>query len=282
MFKFRIISFTVLLCVFVFMFVCPVPGRWIFGGASALVAFAMAREMAEMLKKLELHAFVLPAAIYSGTAVLLAALGNLCGWEPRVCAAVGAALLAAPLVWGWGALLCGEEFALNAKKLAVSFGILVMTLPPVYGLLNVGLLDFRLFGYLVLVTKAGDTGAYCVGMISNKITRGHNHPVAPRISPKKSIEGTVGGLLCSVGVSFLLGAGLGWVSAGWMTLLICGIVMFWGGFCGDLTESVLKRGCGIKDSGKLLPGMGGIWDIMDSFIYNAPVFCLIFPFLQLN
>ncbi|MDD4816902.1 MAG: phosphatidate cytidylyltransferase [Victivallaceae bacterium] len=282
MFKFRIISFTVLLSVFVLMFVFPAPGGWIFGFAAALTAFAMTREMAGMLEKLELRAFVMPAAVYSGAAVLLSALSRLCGWDFRTCAAVGAALLAAPLVWGWGMLLCGSEFALNAKKLAVSFGILIMALPPVFGLLNIGLTDFKLFGYMVLVTKAGDTGAYCIGMLSNRISRGRNHPVAPRISPRKSIEGTVGGLVTSVGVSFLLGAGLDWISAGWPLLLILGVALFWGGFCGDLTESVLKRGCGIKDSGRLLPGMGGIWDIMDSFIYNAPVFSLIFPYLLLN
>jgi len=57
-------------------------------------------------------------------------------------------------------------------------------------------------------------------------------------------------------------------------LVILGIALFWGGFFGDLSESALKRTCGVKDSGATLPGIGGIMDLLDSLIINAPLFYL--------
>ena len=143
--------------------------------------------------------------------------------------------------------------------------------------------------YIILVTKAGDTGAYCTGMLCNKISGGKNHPVVPKVSPKKSVEGVIGGIVLSVAVSYLLyfsipqiknyiplvkfGENIKIV----MTVIIplfYGLVLYFGGFFGDLVESSLKRTCGVKDSGNILPGMGGVLDVVDSLLIALPIFFL--------
>ncbi len=136
--------------------------------------------------------------------------------------------------------------------------------------------------YVILVTKAGDTGAYCTGMICNKISGGKNHPVVLKVSPKKSVEGVVGGIFLSVIVSYLLmiNSDINYIFVGeknTMSVIIplfYGIVLYFGGFFGDLVESSLKRTCGVKDSGNILPGMGGVLDVVDSLLVAVPIFCI--------
>jgi len=130
--------------------------------------------------------------------------------------------------------------------------------------------------YMILVTKFGDIGAYFTGTLSNVITKGNNHKIVPVISPKKSWEGTIGGCVLSVAVSvclveFILADQIGNFFSMWQAVVI-GFVLFVGGFTGDLVESSLKRITGVKDSGAILPGMGGVLDVLDSLILNAPVF----------
>ena len=112
-----------------------------------------------------------------------------------------------------------------------------------------------------------------------------NHKICPSISPKKSWEGTVGGLLFSVGVSLIfwkiyaeapfcrmpfqnLGTSIWWY-------ITAGVVLGIGSLAGDLTESALKRSAGVKDSGVIIPGMGGVFDVLDSFIYNGALFIVL-------
>ena len=130
-----------------------------------------------------------------------------------------------------------------------------------------------LFLVLVLCTKASDTGGYIFGMLSNKFMKNGNHKIVPSISPKKSWEGTAGAAFFSIGTAFIF-AGCGSLTLPWYGTALFGFLAFLGSFAGDLTESQLKRAAGIKDSGNWIPGMGGILDIIDSFIYNAPLFYL--------
>jgi len=119
--------------------------------------------------------------------------------------------------------------------------------------------------FLFLVTWAGDTGAYYVGKGLGR------RRLAPMVSPNKTLEGAIGGWLASV-----LAAGL----AQWWFLplisfsdsLILGGLLGVVGQLGDLTESMFKRGAGVKDSGHFLPGHGGVLDKLDSLIFTAPVF----------
>jgi phosphatidate cytidylyltransferase len=111
--------------------------------------------------------------------------------------------------------------------------------------------------------KLGDIGAYLIG------SRWGKKPLMPHISPKKTVEGSLGGLLFSV-----LGALISKPFLPFDYLQLCLIAIGLGvlGQLGDLSESLLKRDCQIKDSGAIFPGMGGVLDQIDSLLFTAPVF----------
>ncbi|MEI6149471.1 MAG: CDP-archaeol synthase [bacterium] len=134
----------------------------------------------------------------------------------------------------------------------------------------------RLLLYLIVVVKASDVGAYFVG---NAIGR---HKLFPRISPGKTWEGLAGGLVTGVLASlafFCLLRGeitgpspalFGCLSLDMADAWILGVLLAAIGVIGDLVESLLKRSAGLKDSGHLLPGMGGILDVLDSLLFAGP------------
>lgn len=119
--------------------------------------------------------------------------------------------------------------------------------------------------FLLLVTWAGDTGAYYVGTLCGQ------HALAPRISPKKTIEGLVGGLLGAMIIAYTL---RWWFLAEFSAVdcFVLAAVLTLAGLWGDLAESALKRSAGVKDSGGLLPGHGGMLDRLDSLLFTAPAF----------
>jgi phosphatidate cytidylyltransferase len=118
-----------------------------------------------------------------------------------------------------------------------------------------------IFG-LLLLTWMNDTGAYLIGSKFGKT------PLLPRISPKKTWEGTIGGVAVTFGVGYLFCAVTGELRLiDWMVL--SAIVAVFGSI-GDLIESMLKRSLSIKDSGTLLPGHGGMLDRFDAFIFVLP------------
>ena len=107
-----------------------------------------------------------------------------------------------------------------------------------------------------------DTGAYCVGSAFGK------HRLFPRLSPKKSWEGFFGGLVCCVGAS--VGAYYLIPESGYIVAWLCyGVAICLLSTWGDLFESMLKRSHGIKDSGHLIPGHGGILDRIDSLLFAS-------------
>ena len=124
-------------------------------------------------------------------------------------------------------------------------------------------MDVRCLLVFIAVAKFGDAGAYFVG------SHWGRHPLAPQVSPNKTVEGALGGLLASVLASLLVAGlfGLGglvfWALFG---LLVGGTAQL-----GDLVESALKRSADVKDSGGLLPQFGGVLDLIDSMILSAPV-----------
>jgi phosphatidate cytidylyltransferase len=124
--------------------------------------------------------------------------------------------------------------------------------------------------YFVLITKCSDTGAYLVGSLTGK------HKMIPRISPGKTWEGFGGAILGSTVASVVFVAILGGNMAG-MKLkhaIILGGILGLAAVVGDLIESIFKREAGVKDSGKFFPGIGGILDLLDSLLFNAPIMYL--------
>lgn len=121
-------------------------------------------------------------------------------------------------------------------------------------------------GALLIITKLGDVGAYLVGSKWGKKL------LIPRISPKKTVVGSLGGLVFSI-----LG-GLAckpWLPFEYGQLLVISASLGILGQLGDLSESLLKRDCQVKDSGNIFPGMGGVLDEIDSLLFTAPVFYFI-------
>lgn len=136
------------------------------------------------------------------------------------------------------------------------------------------------FLFFVLATKSGDIGAYLFGTLCNTITKGKNHKLVPSVSPGKSWEGLIGGLAFSLTVCFCVlvifpDNRIGVTSNDVFKTIIVGTLLFFGGMLGDLSESSIKRTFDVKDSGKCLPGIGGLYDLTDSLIVDSLVFFLI-------
>ena len=120
----------------------------------------------------------------------------------------------------------------------------------------------RLLLFALCITWAADTTAYFVGRAIGK------HPLAPHISPKKTWEGSIGSMLGSLLVAYAFSF---WVTIALPHLLIMAVLGNVAGQMGDLLESAYKRSAGVKDSGGLLPGHGGILDRIDALILCIPV-----------
>jgi len=134
---------------------------------------------------------------------------------------------------------------------------------PVAG--GVGLLFF-----VVVLTQFNDVAQYTWGKLIGR------HKVTPKVSPKKTWEGLIGGVLTTVAVAACLGPYL--TPMDWQWSALAGGVIGVAGFLGDITISAVKRDLGVKDTGGLIPGHGGILDRVDSLTYAAPAFFHFFRY----
>lgn len=164
-------------------------------------------------------------------------------------------------------------------------GQIMIALP--FALMNVlNHIDSYLLLAVFVLIWVNDSGAYCVGVLTAKKMPGGNHKMFPRVSPKKSWEGLFGGLAFSIGTAFILNR-FGWfdtITKPGFELLIAGAFAFVVsafGTLGDLMESLFKRTIGVKDSGKFLPGHGGVLDRFDSILLAAPV-TLLFVLMMIS
>ena len=124
--------------------------------------------------------------------------------------------------------------------------------------------------YFILVTKFSDMGAYAVGSLIGK------HKMIPRISPGKTWEGFGGAIVVSTIASVVFAHLAKDHMDGMNTMhaIILGVILSVSAVIGDLIESLFKREAGLKDSGNLFPGIGGILDLLDSLLFNAPIMYL--------
>ncbi|MBN1675400.1 MAG: CDP-archaeol synthase [Kiritimatiellae bacterium] len=123
--------------------------------------------------------------------------------------------------------------------------------------------------YLVVVVKSTDIGAFLIGSALGR------HKLLPRISPGKTWEGCTGGVACGIlaswGFLWLSGGEIGAIPVRTVDAFLLGVLLAVVGIGGDLVESLLKRASNAKDSGTMVPGMGGILDVLDSLLFAAPV-----------
>ncbi len=124
--------------------------------------------------------------------------------------------------------------------------------------------------YFILVTKFSDSGAYAVGSLIGK------HKMIPRISPAKTWEGFGGAIVVATGASLVFSHCFSDKMPGMTPLhaVILGVILSSTAVIGDLIESLFKREAGVKDSGSFFPGIGGILDLLDSLLFNAPIMYL--------
>lgn len=123
---------------------------------------------------------------------------------------------------------------------------------------------WKLVFFLLLVVWLGDSGAYYTG---KKFGR---HKLSPRISPKKTIEGLIGGFVASM-ISAVVIHFTFFREFPLLHAIIAGVILSFAGVVGDLAESMWKRSAAVKDSGTLIPGHGGFLDRFDSILFTAPI-----------
>lgn len=194
-------------------------------------------------------------------------------------------IVGAPLAWSGTALVCLAMLAMvvaflichDRDRFPDTFRDSQVLL---FGLLYLPFI-LRLFrtisapetALVLLTTFAADTGAFYAGSILG------GPKIWPSVSPKKTWAGSLGGMASSVAVSTAVGLAFG--TADWTNFALLGAALNVAAQTGDFFESALKRRRGIKDSGRILPGHGGILDRIDSLLFTLPLYCglaALFPF----
>jgi phosphatidate cytidylyltransferase len=179
-----------------------------------------------------------------------------------------AALLLAALAWWAFAFVLVLRYPLTFGSTFVALAGVVVLLPSWALLVRLhgeGVLGARLAFTVLLVVWAADVGAYAFGRLFGR------RKLAPAVSPGKTWEGVTGGVV-TAGVAAALAAT--WVGVPADRLVVLGVATALISVLGDLTQSMFKRNVGLKDSGKLLPGHGGVLDRIDSLTAAVPAFVL--------
>ncbi|MEO7774667.1 MAG: phosphatidate cytidylyltransferase [Steroidobacteraceae bacterium] len=217
----------------------------------------------------EWSVFARPSALWQRVAFVALIAVLLAGaWSLRDHAHIQRAVLVGATCWWLLALLWLMLLPrLINRPIAALAGILVLV-PTFIGLLQLRLdwargAEWTLF--VLILVWAADTGAFAAGKTFGK------HRLAPQVSPGKTWEGCFGGVLLA-GVAALCGAW--WFGEPRVSFLLLCLVTAVFSVIGDLTESMFKRFAGVKDSGHMIPGHGGVMDRLDSITAAVPVFAL--------
>lgn len=269
--KARILTAAVALPIIIASIVLPVwlpQTVWLFVAVAALAMAAGLFEFYSLTKKLELKADA-SVGYVCATVLFIGFVFDAPAKQPDLLLATIAVLVIALLATqmfrfrvNFSKMLAGVGVTLlGVMYVAFLGGFLVATRMGFEGRPN---LSTHLLGYFILVIFGSDTGAYFTGRALGK------HKLAPSISPGKTYEGLVGGLIAAAAVSALA---TWWffpeLPYQWSVPL--GLVLASVGVLGDLAESALKRGAGTKDAASILPGHGGFLDRLDSILVGAPI-----------
>jgi len=204
------------------------------------------------------------------------------GWSPSLFSVAGISILLLLAVRVVRFRESGHEVpSLSLEVLAVAYAGVLLCLTASLRWKGPEQNGYQLLGALIVSTKLGDVGAYTIGRLFGK------RKMAPRLSPGKTWAGAVGAV-----VGGILGAvlwlpvvspwfGFAWVSSQWGFVVLFGASMGIAGLLGDLCESLMKRDAGVKDSAPLVPGFGGLLDLMDSVLFAGPVALLLYEIARL-
>ena len=253
MFKTRLISGIILVII---ALATIISGSWILFFTLLAVSLIGMRELYNVMKVSDEHVTVLELVGYLGAVLYYSAMKFDFGNLGMMAVIVSMILILFVYVFGYPKYRAEQV-------MAAFFGVVYVAVMLSFIYLTRNLPDGKFLVWLIFLCSWGcDTCAYCVGMLIGK------HKMAPVLSPKKSIEGAVGGV---VGAA-LLGVIYAAATQGKMAeyALICGVGALIS-MVGDLAASAIKRNQNIKDYGKLIPGHGGILDRFDSVIITAPV-----------
>ena len=253
MFKTRLISGIVLVII---ALATIISGSWILFFTLLAVSLIGMRELYKVMKVSDEHVTVLELVGYLGAVLYYIAMKADFGNYGTMAIIISMILILFVYVFGYP-----KYYA--EQVMAAFFGVVYVAVMLSFIYLTRSLPDGKFLVWLIFLCSWGcDTCAYCVGMLIGK------HKMAPVLSPKKSIEGAVGGV---AGAAFL-GAIYAAATQGKMAeyALICAVGALIS-MVGDLAASAIKRNQNIKDYGKLIPGHGGILDRFDSVIITAPV-----------
>lgn len=253
MFKTRLISGIVLVII---ALATIISGSWILFFTLLAVSLIGMRELYKVMKVSDEHVTVLELVGYLGAVLYYIAMKADFGNYGTMAIIISMILILFVYVFGYPKYHAEQV-------MAAFFGVVYVAVMLSFIYLTRSLPDGKFLVWLIFLCSWGcDTCAYCVGMLIGK------HKMAPVLSPKKSIEGAVGG----VAGAALLGVIYAAVTQGKMAeyALICAVGALIS-MVGDLAASAIKRNQNIKDYGKLIPGHGGILDRFDSVIITAPV-----------
>lgn len=253
MFKTRLISGIVLVII---ALATIISGSWILLFTLLAVSLIGMRELYKVMKVSDEHVTVLELVGYLGAVLYYIAMKADFGNYGTMAIIISMILILFVYVFGYPKYHAEQV-------MAAFFGVVYVAVMLSFIYLTRSLPDGKFLVWLIFLCSWGcDTCAYCVGMLIGK------HKMAPVLSPKKSIEGAVGG----VAGAALLGVIYAAATQGKMAeyALICAVGALIS-MVGDLAASAIKRNQNIKDYGKLIPGHGGILDRFDSVIITAPV-----------
>ncbi len=253
MFKTRLISGIILVII---ALATIISGSWILFFTLLAVSLIGMRELYKVMKVSDEHVTVLELVGYLGAVLYYIAMKADFGNYGTMAIIISMILILFVYVFGYPKYRAEQV-------MAAFFGMVYVAVMLSFIYLTRNLPDGKFLVWLIFLCSWGcDTCAYCVGMLIGK------HKMAPVLSPKKSIEGAVGGVVGAALLGVIYAAATQGKMAEYALICAVGALI---SMVGDLAASAIKRNQNIKDYGKLIPGHGGILDRFDSVIITAPV-----------